>query len=93
MRVLTHPRAGISVQEATATVNSWLELPHVRVLYPGDHHLRFYWQLCAASQVRGARLTDAAITAIAQEYGAVVYSHDRDFTRFPGLRYVDPLAM
>ncbi len=92
MRVLTHPRAGISIRDAAATVSSWLELAHVRVLYPGERHLHLYWRLSADAQVRGARLTDAAIAAIAQEYGADVYSHDRDFARFPGLRWVDPLA-
>ena len=92
MRVLTHPRAGISVREAEATVNSWLELPHVRVLYPGDRHLHLYWRLCANSQIQGTQLTDAAIAAIAQEYGAIIYSHDRDFARFPGLLWADPLA-
>jgi|SRR5579875_1725734 len=91
MRVLTHPRSGIPVHEAAAVVNSWLELSHVRVLYPGERHLQIYWKLSAASQIRGTQLTDVAIAAIAQEHGAVVYSHDRGFARFPGLHWVDPL--
>lgn len=89
MRVLTRPQAGVAFREAAAAVNSWLELRHVRVLYPGDRHLHLYWQLCAASQVRGTQLIDAAI---AQEHGAILYSHDGDFARLPDLRWVDPLA-
>jgi predicted nucleic acid-binding protein len=26
------------------------------------------------------------------EYGGVLYTSDRDFARFPGLRWVNPLA-
>jgi predicted nucleic acid-binding protein len=26
------------------------------------------------------------------EYGAVIHTHDRDFARFTGLRWFDPLA-
>jgi hypothetical protein len=46
-----------------------------------------------AGQVRlsGGQITDAAIAAIAMEYGAVVHTNDRDFARFPGLRWVNPL--
>ena len=92
MRVLPRPQAGVAFREAAATVNSWLELRHVRVLYPGDRHLHLYWQLCAASQVRATQLTDVAIAAIAQEHDAILYSYDGDFARFPDLRWVDPLA-
>ena len=35
---------------------------------------------------------DAGLAALAIEHGATLYSHDRDFTRFPGLKYVNPLA-
>ncbi|HUE20577.1 MAG TPA: hypothetical protein VMQ86_02785 [Bryobacteraceae bacterium] len=29
--------------------------------------------------------------AVAIEHGAVLYTYDRDFTRFPGLKWSDPL--
>jgi len=93
MRIQTDPRgrSGVTFQQAAETVNSWLALPHVRILYPGERHWMLYQQLCAKVHIRGAQLTDAAIAAIAQEYGATVYSHDRDFARFPGLSWIDPL--
>jgi predicted nucleic acid-binding protein len=41
--------------------------------------------------VRGKLTTDAALAALTIEYGGVLYTNDRDFARFPGLRWVNPL--
>jgi toxin-antitoxin system PIN domain toxin len=92
MRVQTHPRVGVAFRKAAATVDSWLDLPHVRILYPSDRHWLLYQQLCSELQIGGAQLTDAAIAAIAIEHGAVIHTNDRDFARFPGLRWHNPLA-
>jgi hypothetical protein len=35
---------------------------------------------------------DAVIAAIALEHGATLYTTDRDFSRFPGLRWTNPLV-
>ena len=35
---------------------------------------------------------DAVLAAIAIEHGAVLQTTDRDFARFPGLRWTNPLA-
>lgn len=89
MRVVTHPKGIariLSLQEGTDIVDSWLALPHVRILYPGDRHWLLFLQLASNAQVRGRQLTDAAIAAIAQEHDAVIHSYDRDFARFPNLR-------
>jgi predicted nucleic acid-binding protein len=37
-------------------------------------------------------VTDAHLAALAIEHGAVLMSTDRDFARFPGLAWRDPLA-
>jgi predicted nucleic acid-binding protein len=34
---------------------------------------------------------DAALAAIALEHGATLYTTDRDFSRFPGLKWKNPL--
>jgi len=36
--------------------------------------------------------TDALIALHAQEHGGTVYSNDRDFGRFAGIRTINPLA-
>ena len=40
----------------------------------------------------GNLVTDAQIAAIAIEHDAVVHTSDADFTRFPGLRWLNPVA-
>jgi uncharacterized protein len=43
-------------------------------------------------QVTGPLVTDAEIAALTIEYGGVLHTTDRDFARFPGLRWVNPLS-
>jgi predicted nucleic acid-binding protein len=42
-------------------------------------------------QVRGPLITDAQLAALTVEYGGVLHTTDRDFARFPGLRWMNPL--
>jgi predicted nucleic acid-binding protein len=42
-------------------------------------------------QAAGAKVTDAHLAALAVEHGGVLCTTDRDFGRFPGLRFLDPL--
>lgn len=94
LRYVTHvgvkPKS-LRFSEAADIVNSWLALPHVRILYPGDRHWLILQKLAEEARLRGAQITDATIAAIAQEYGAVVHTNDRDFHRFPGVRWLNPL--
>ena len=36
-------------------------------------------------------MSHAHLAALAIEHGAVLYTNDRDFTRFPGLKWSNPL--
>lgn len=80
-----------SFREASSIVGSWLELPHVRLLYPGERHWHLFQQLCLDARLKAADLTDGAIAAIAIENGAIIHTNDRDFARFRGLRWNNPL--
>ena len=91
MHVQTHPRAAIPFKQAAAVVDSWLALLHVRILYPGDRHWLIYKQLCSLIRIGGTQLADAAIAAIALEYGAVIHTNDSHFARFTGMRWYNPL--
>jgi predicted nucleic acid-binding protein len=44
-----------------------------------------------AGQVTGPRTTDAVLAALAIEHGATLASTDRDFTRFSGLKWINPI--
>jgi len=42
-------------------------------------------------QARGPLVSDAQLAALAIEYGGILQTTDRDFARFPGLRWSNPL--
>jgi predicted nucleic acid-binding protein len=43
-------------------------------------------------QASGPLVSDAEIAAITIEHGGVLHTADRDFARFPGLRWKNPLT-
>ncbi len=48
--------------------------------------------LMKKGQTAGPLVMDAALAALAVENGATLQTTDRDFHRFPGLSFVDPLS-
>jgi toxin-antitoxin system PIN domain toxin len=95
MRISTHPRvfpSPFSVEEATAVVDRLLDHASLALLHPGPRHWLILRQLLVESQARGPLAMDAHLAALALEHGATMYTTDRDFTRFQGLRVVNPLA-
>ena len=78
--------------DAVAIVSQWLELPGVTVAEPTDRHWTLLAELAQRGQARGPLLMDAHLAALAIEHGATLYTTDRDFARFPGLRARDPLS-
>jgi toxin-antitoxin system PIN domain toxin len=94
LRISTNPRlpGARSAAEAVQEVENWLAQPCVQIITSGDDH----WQLLRAmifeGQAFGPLVSDAQIAALTVEHGAVLYSTDRDFARFPGLRWVNPLS-
>ena len=94
MRISTNPRVferPLSAPEAADAASSWLEQPVAGILDPGERHMEILARLAADGQASGALIMDAALAAIAIEHGATLYTTDRDFARFPGLDWVNPL--
>lgn len=94
LRVTTNPRAverPLSETEACETISKLLEQPSVAILSPGARHWPILMKLIEDGGVRGPLMTDAHLAALAIEYGAILCTHDRDFTRFAGLRVEYPL--
>jgi toxin-antitoxin system PIN domain toxin len=84
-------RDPLSSSEAVALVTSWLELPLVRVAQPTDRHWSLLDTLVVRGQAKGPLLMDAHVAALAIEHGATLCTTDRDFARFPSLRFRNPL--
>jgi len=94
LRIMTNPRLPgerFSTQEAVQVVDRWLEQPNVRLLAPGDDHWPLFRQMIVEGQASGPLITDAHLAALTIEYGGVLHTTDRDFARFPGLRWTNPL--
>lgn len=94
VRILTHPRVFTppdTHDEAFAFIYSLLGHPNAVLLNPGREHVRLFEELCRAADARGDLVADAYLAALAIETGALLVSADRDFARFPGLRWRRPL--
>ncbi len=95
IRIATNPRVfeqPLSVSEAEAIVSSWLARPNAGILEPGERHWEVLCGLMHDGQTSGPLVMDAVLAAIALEHGATLYSTDRDFSRFRGLKHVNPLV-
>jgi predicted nucleic acid-binding protein len=58
---------------------------------PGLRHWDIFAELCRSADVRGNLVPDVHLAAIAIEQGATLYSADRGFARYAGLRWRHPL--
>lgn len=95
MRISTNPRVferPLTMPEAESTVGSWLEQPVAGILEPGERHWDILRALTRDGQTSGPLVTDAALAAIAIEHGATLCTTDRDFARFDGLKWENPIA-
>jgi toxin-antitoxin system PIN domain toxin len=94
LRISTNPRVfehPLTIGEAEATVSSWLALPTISTIDPGERYWEVLRDLIHRAQVSGPLVTDAALAALAIEHGATLCTTDRDFARFPELRTLNPL--
>lgn len=81
------------IDEAFLFCNKLLNQPHCQVVEPGERHWDIFQRLCVDTNTRGPRVTDAWYAALAIEWGCEWISFDRDYARFPGLRWQVPTAL
>lgn len=95
IRIATDPRvyqAPMDAGQAIELVESWLRRPNVQLIGPTDAHWRTLTDLVASGQARGPVVMDAHLAALTIEHGGTLATVDRDFSRFAGLRTIDPTA-
>ncbi len=95
LRIMTNPKfpgERFSLPRAVDTVDRWLEQPNVHLLIPGDDHWQIFRRMIVEGQALGPLITDAQLAALTIEYGGVLHTTDRDFTRFPSLRWKNTLS-
>jgi hypothetical protein len=95
IRISTDPRVyaqPLTPAEAIGIAQGLLARPNFAIASPGDRHWALLADVAASGRARGPLLMDAHLATLAMEHGATLATTDRDFTRFHGLRHVDPLT-
>ena len=93
VRIVTHPR----IFARPSPFDHALEFadvirgqPHCVPVSPGRRHWNLFTGLCREAEATGNLVPDAYFAALAIERGCVWITLDRDFARFPGLRWSRP---
>lgn len=81
-----------TAEEAFRFCNYLLNQPHCQSVEPQEGHWRIFQSLVVDNEIRGRLVTDAWYAALAIEWGCELISFDRDFARFPGLKWRMPDA-
>ena len=95
IRVVTHPRVfrrPTPLAVALEFTDALREQPNAVSVAPGPRHWRIFSDLCRQVRARGNLVADAYLAALAIESGCEWLTTDRDYARFPGLRWRHPLG-
>lgn len=94
VRIVTHPRIFSPPSPLDAALSFACVLrdqPNCVLLAPGPRHWEIFTGLCRATGAKGNLVADAFLAALAIETGSEWITTDRDYSRFPGLRWRHPL--
>lgn len=81
-----------SIDDALGFGDDLLGQPHCQVVNPAERHWDIFKRLCIEADARGPLVTDAWFAALAIEWGCEWVTLDRDYARFPGLKWRAPDA-
>lgn len=93
VRLSTHPAVfptPLTPDQAIEIVRLWLGSSVAQLVEPSAEHLDTLAGLLADAGTGGNLVTDAHLAALAIDLDATLVSFDRDFARFPGLRWEIP---
>lgn len=93
VRVTTNPRSyrePSTLAEAFTFCDYVTAQPNCQMVEPGERHWDIFTRLCIETGTRGPRVTDAWFAALAIEWGCEWVTMDRDYARFPGLKWSVP---
>ncbi len=95
VRIATHPRIftpPAPLEEALRFAGALRERPNCVPVSPGPRYWEIFARLCKAAGAKGNIVADAAFAALAVETGCEWVTTDRDYSRFPGLKWRHPLS-
>jgi toxin-antitoxin system PIN domain toxin len=79
-----------TLAEAFSFCEYCLGQPNCQIIEPGERHWDIFKRLCVETDTRGPLVTDAWYAALAIEWGCEWVTMDRDYARFPGLKWSVP---
>lgn len=95
LRIVTHPAIlprPLPAADAVANVDTLLSPAHVRTPGEGDSFWDVY-RAAPAERVRGNAVPDAHLASLMRQHGVTtIYTRDRGFRRFDGIRVQDPFS-
>ena len=95
VRVVTDRRfyreVASTITDALAFADEIRNQPQAHVISPGPKFWSIFSNLCRQAEAGGKLVPDAYLAALALEHGCEVVTTDKDFRRFPGLRWRHPL--
>jgi toxin-antitoxin system PIN domain toxin len=94
VRITTHPRVfefPLTVATSLERVEEWLAFPHIEIIQPSTSHFANWSAELKRLGTAGNLTTDAHLAALAMERGLILHTTDADFSRFPGLKWRNPL--
>jgi toxin-antitoxin system PIN domain toxin len=81
----------LTLNQAIIRVQSWIDQPCVRLINPTESHWQIFQTMLLEGQAKANLVGDAHLAALAIEHGCLLYSTDSDFSRFPKLKWKNPL--
>jgi uncharacterized protein len=96
LRIVTHPRLFARpdpLDDALAFTDALRESERSVLVEPGPRHWEIFERLCREGSARGNLVADAYLAALAIESGCEWITTDRDYARFPGLRWRQPVEV
>lgn len=95
LRIGTNPKVHTKAhdtEEAFDLMKQLLDHPRVGTLEPGPRYWQIFRRVALAAHARADLIMDAHLAALAIEHGATICTTDRDFSKFPEVRVLNPLA-
>ena len=95
LAISTHPKIYSSPTPLSAAIDqveSWMESPSLALLTESERYWQEFRRILETGKIVGPQVHDARIAGLCLIYGiSELWTADRDFSRFPGLKVRNPL--
>jgi toxin-antitoxin system PIN domain toxin len=96
LAIATHPRIyapPTPIDIVLGQVQAWLESPSLVMLSESEDYWEQFQDILRSGRVTGPQVHDARIAALCRQHGVTeLWTADRDFSRFRGLKVRNPMV-